>query len=345
MVRARKIWFGLALALIVLGGVGMIVSFFSTHLFPVTDTSLPNPIEKLAGHPVKKSFKVVVFSDIAQNLKTIGKELDAINETNADFAICNGDIVQSNASENEFAYVQKQLAQKITMPLFLLPGNHDCNSTDGFERYRRFFGKERYFWNYGDTLFIAVNTGSRRFDETEQRFLRETLQNERPKFKRCVLVMHTPPVDLRPNKKRHSIRNAEDINALADIVSTSGINMIVTSHLHWFLQGSFAGVPIFHTPSGGQRVRDPENNHIGYVLMSFEEDGRIMLNSVNVTAEWGRSPDTFFMHIAGNNLIYLPCFFGVFICGFGGIAFLFFTKEKAVVVIFDECHDNVLAAD
>ena len=345
MVRAKRNCFGLVLALIVLGGIGMIVSFFSMLLFPVTDIPLPNPIERLAEQPVKKSFKIVVFSDIAQNLKTIGKELDAINGTNADFAICNGDIVQSNASENEFAYVQRQLAQKIKMPLFLVPGNHDCNATDGFEKYRRFFGKERYFWNYGDTLFIAVNTGNRRFDETEQRFLRETLQNERHKSRRCVLVMHTPPVDLRPNKKRHSIRNAEDISALADIVSTYDINMIVTSHLHWYLQGSFAGVPIFHTPSGGQRVRDPANKHIGYVLMSFEEDGHIMLNRVNVTAERGRSLDTFFMHIAGNNLIYLPCFFGVFICGFGGIAFLFFKKDKAFVVIVDECHDNMLAAD
>lgn len=312
----------------IIGFLCIILSFVSRLLFPDNGFTIQNPEKQLANLPVKKTFKVVVFSDIAQNLRTIEEELDAVNDTDADFAICNGDLVQSGASENEFAFVQKQLVQKIKKPLFLLPGNHDFNKQEGFELYRRFFGQERYWWSYSDTLFIAINTGNRRFNETEQIFLKETLENERHKYNRCILVMHCPPVDLRPGRKKHSIRNNEECAILSSLVSTYGVNMIVTSHLHWFLQGNFAGVPIFHTPSGGQRVRDPDNQHIGFVLMSFEADGQILLERVNVTAERGRNLMTFFLHIASCFSIYLVCSSLTFIVGLSGLAIQFFSHRK-----------------
>ncbi len=259
------------------------------HAFPPTAQKIPNPIEQLANQDAQTEFNVVVFSDIAHNFKTMDQELEPVNATQADFAICNGDLGYSGSSENEYSYVQRKLIQKIKMPLFILPGNHDNHPKVGFKRYRDFFGPERYFWSYADTLFVAINTGNLHFDDTEYRFLKQTLEQERAKFRRCVLVMHCPPVDLRPHKNTHGIQNQQENDALAGLVADHHVDMIVTSHLHWFLEGRFAGVPIFHPPSGGQRVRDTENPNIGYVLMSFKKNGDIQLKRENVTAQRGRN--------------------------------------------------------
>ena len=282
------------------------------HAFPPTVQKMPNPFEQLASQEADTDFNVVVFSDIAHNYQTIDQELEAVNATGADFAICNGDLVNYGSSENEFNYVQRKLIQKIKMPLFILPGNHDNHPEVGFERYRAFFGLEHYFWSYADTLFVAINTANRHFTDSECLFLKQTLEQERSKFRRCVLVMHCPPVDLRPHKKTHAMKIQQEIDALADLVAAHHVDMIVTSHLHWFLEGRFGGAPIFHTPSGGQRVRDTGNPNIGYVLMSFKKDGDIQLERVNVTAERGRNLEfvclmvaRYFPWIVGSGLMLL----------------------------------------
>ncbi len=281
----------ISLALKCIIGVGLIlavVSFTCRLKYPAVALEMPNPAEQLGAREAKEEFNVVVFSDIACNYKTMDTELKAVNATNADFAICNGDLVKYDSSEIRFSYVQRKLMRIIKMPLFIVPGNHDGHPDVGYQRYRAFFGRERYHWSYSDTLFVAVNTGKEDFDESEQHFLRKTLEQERAKYRRCVLVMHCPPVDLRPNNKTHCLENKKEIEVLECLVKEHRIDMIVTSHVHCYLEGRFAGVPIFHTQSGGQHVRDKANPNIGYVLMSFKKDGDIQLKRVDVTSIRGR---------------------------------------------------------
>ena len=266
--------------------------------YPARSQTMPNPVEQLAAKEADEEFDVVVFSDIANNYKTMKLELEAVNATNADFAICNGDLVKYGSSAHRFSYVQRQLLKTIKMPLFIIPGNHDDTPEVGFQRYRDFFGPERQYWNYADTLFVSINTGKKSFDEIESRFLKATLEQERAKFRRCVLIMHCPPVDLRPNQKSHCLEDETQIKALEDLVKEHHIDMIVTSHIHWYLEGTFAGAPIFHTPSGGQHVRDPENPNFGYVLMSFKKDGGILLKHMDVASERGRSAEYCFIVIS-----------------------------------------------
>ena len=266
--------------------------------YPATAQPRPNPAEQLAAKEADEEFNVVVFSDIANNYQTMKQELEAVNATNADFAICNGDLVKYDSSKIRFSYVQRQLLKTIKKPLFIIPGNHDDTPEVGFQRFHDFFGPERQYWNYAYTLFVSINTGKKSFDEIESRFLKETLEQERAKFRRCILIMHCPPIDLRPNEKFHCINDKNEIKALENLVKEHHIDMIVTSHIHWYLEGTFAGAHIFHTPSGGQHVRDPENPNIGYVLMSFKKDGGILLKHMDVTSERGRGTEYCFIVIS-----------------------------------------------
>ena len=289
----------LALSIIAFAGLLCAAGAFACRLkYPAHSQTMPNPVEQLAAKEADEEFDVVVFSDIANNYKTMKLELEAVNATNADFAICNGDLVKYGSSAIRFSYVQRQLLKTIKMPLFIIPGNHDDTPEVGFQRYHDFFGPERQYWNYADTLFVSINTGKKSFDEIESRFLKATLEQERAKFRRCVLIMHCPPVDLRPNQKSHCLEDENQIKALEDLVKEHHIDMIVTSHIHWYLEGTFAGAHIFHTPSGGQHVRDPENPNFGYVLMSFKKDGGILLKHMDVASERGRGAEYCFIVIS-----------------------------------------------
>ena len=236
--------------------------------YPASAQTMPNPVEQLAAKEADEEFDVVVFSDIANNYKTMKLELEAVNATNADFAICNGDLVKYGSSAHRFSYVQRQLLKTIKMPLFIIPGNHDDTPEVGFQRYHDFFGPERQYWNYADTLFVSINTGKKSFDEIESRFLKATLEQERAKFRRCVLIMHCPPVDLRPNQKSHCLEDETQIKALEDLVKEHHIDMI------------------------------PENPNFGYVLMSFKKDGGILLKHMDVASERGRSAEYCFIVVS-----------------------------------------------
>jgi diacylglycerol kinase (ATP) len=301
---------------LLLAGMGLCLAGYTAS--KVFSTNLP-PFLPPAGRelcPTATRFRMAAFGDFGARVDSMEAVVRAIG-SQADFTICTGDMVKY-ALEGEYGHVVSELREEMKCPFWAIPGNHDLGLPNSLETWRRFFGQDYYYWSYGDTLFIALNTAGGKLPKDQRAFLRHTLASQRERYRRCVILSHIPPVDLRP-KSSHCLP-AEEATAFQEIVAGYQIDLIVSGHIHQYMDGVFAGSRLVHLPSSGQTIRDPDNRMFGYAMLEFKEDGSITVEQKNVTAETGRERMEFW---ASTVLSERPVTFfaGLFLIIAGGMLF------------------------
>lgn len=284
---------------------GMLVCLACYAILTSFSTGLP-PFLPPAGRELNRSatsFRMAAFSDFAANVESMEEIAHSIG-TQADFAVCLGDMMKS-ARETEYGHVVSEFREVMRVPLWAIPGNHDVEPMNAILSYHRFFGQDYYYWSYGDTLFIALNTAAGSLPEEQRLFLAQTLASQRNRYRRCVILCHVPPLNLQPHGSR--CLPADDAAAFRRIVADYNIDLILSGHIHQFMEGSFAGIRLAHLPSSGQTIRDPKNGMFGYAMLDFSADGSIAIRQVNVTADTGREKIEFFASsfLGGRSILFL----------------------------------------
>lgn len=280
----------LAGVVLLVAGAGLCLACYTAST--VFSTDLP-PFLPPAGrelHPSTTSFRMAVFGDFGARVDSMEAVVRDFGN-DADFAVCTGDMMKF-ARETEYGHVVSELREVMQCPFWAIPGNHDLGPLNSLESWRRFLGQDYYYWSYGDTLFIALNTATGILPEDQRVFLRQTLASQRERYRRCVILCHIPPVDLRP-KASHCLP-AEDAHAFQIIITGYQIDLIVSGHIHKYMEGTFAGIKLIHLPSSGQKIRDPGNPMYGYAMLDFADNGSITVKQIDVTAETGRERMEFF---------------------------------------------------
>jgi len=275
---------------LLMAGIGLCLACYLAGI--VFSTNLP-PFLPPAGrelHPATTSFRMAAFGDFGARVDSMEAVVRSIG-SKTDLAICTGDMMEF-ARETEYGHVVAELREVMKCPFWAIPGNHDLGPLNSLESWRRFFGQDFYYWSYGDTLFIALNTATGKLPAEQRVFLRHTLASQRERYRRCVILCHIPPVDLRP-KASHCLPAAE-AEAFREIIAGYKIDLIVSGHIHQYREGTFAGVRLVHLPSSGQVIRDPNNRMYGYAMLDFTADGAILVKQIDVTAETGRERMEFF---------------------------------------------------
>ncbi|MFA6930350.1 MAG: metallophosphoesterase [Lentisphaeria bacterium] len=302
--RTRRFWLlRYSGTFLLLTGILICLACYATQT--LFSTNIP-PFLPPAGRelqPEASSFRMAAFGDFGAKVDSMEAVAQSIGN-NADFAICLGDMLKF-ALETEYGHVVSELREEMNCPFWAIPGNHDFGVFKSWDSYHRFFGQDFYYWSYGDTLFIALNTAEEKLPEEQRLFLKQTLASQRARFRRCVIICHIPPVDLRP-KASHCLP-AEEAEVFRNIISGYKIDLIISGHIHRFMEGDFAGIRLVHLPSSGQVIRDPDNRMFGYAMFDFATDGSIAVRQVNVTAETGRERMEFFASTAlgGKNVFFL----------------------------------------
>ncbi len=290
---------------------------FSTNLPPFL------PPAGRALHPMATRFRMAAFGDFGARVDSMEAVVQSIG-SHADVAICTGDMMEF-ARETEYGHVVSELREEMRCPFWAVPGNHDLSLPNSLEVWHRFFGQDFYYWSYGDTLFIALNTATGKLPEEQRLFLQHTLSSQRERYRRCVIFCHVPPVDLRP-KASHCLPT-EEAEIFRGIVAGYKIDLIVTGHIHRYMEGTFAGIRLVHLPSSGQVIRDPDNRMYGYAILDFKADGSILVKHIDVTAETGRERMEFFAStVLGDKPIIF--FSGLALVVFGSI--LLGQREKKI---------------
>lgn len=170
----------------------------------------------------KDNYQFVILGD-----KTSGGEalwhvydeaIETINKIAPDFVVSTGDHINGHMEEraewDEEWQEYRDHAQHLKCPLVMSPGNHDIANQECYEFWKEDFGATYFYFRYGQSLFLILNTEEERFDgrgpiwEAMMTFAETALANEKDAT-HCFLFFHKPMwIDPRFTKDWERLLNA-----------------------------------------------------------------------------------------------------------------------------------------
>ena len=220
-------------------------------------------------------------SEIVANTR---RALREIRESDAEFLIINGDLVDEAAPE-DFALARSILDEELEgeLPYYYVPGNHEV-SEGTLAEFRDAFGETRRVVDHHGTRFILLDTARlsyRAGDWSQLPLLREELDAaaEDPAVTSVVVAQHVPFRDPLPSKASELSDRKEATtveNWLADFQTDSGKGVaFIGAHVGVFHADRVDGVPyvingnVGKNPSAGPA----DGGFTGWSLWGIGADG------------------------------------------------------------------------
>jgi len=132
--------------------------------FTADTISDANPWSHLNMNKSKYSFQFLIVADRTGHHRPgiFADALQKINHLQPEFVMCVGDLIegyteetqQLNAEWDEF----DAMVNKLEMPFFYLPGNHDIYDPNSLQVYERRRGRTYYHFLYKNVLFLCLNS-------------------------------------------------------------------------------------------------------------------------------------------------------------------------------------------
>ena len=286
-------------------------SFFAASLFSglsimclnKLDISKTDTLHPPAGtiFPAGKSCKFAIISDSGYHESPMFGAIRDAKKKKIDFILNLGDIAR-RISFAQYERLLTDLHKELgNTPFYSIPGNHDilASGKEGlirhkpyFQYYNRAFGPSYYWFGFGDTMFVALNTAIHKLDKPQLKWLARTLDSFREDFNKCIIYMHIPPKDPRQG---HNEIFGSGRKEFKEILSQHDITAIFAGHLHCFSETTFAEIPLYIAPSSGQKIRSCNPNY-GYLYCQLDEMGKLDVECVFLKEKRGRKAFKAFMY-------------------------------------------------
>lgn len=156
---------------------------------------------------ISGNYRFIVLADRTGggNYDTFNKAIAEVNKLAPDFVICVGDLIDGYVSERKYAENQWDelllSVQKLNMPFFFVPGNHDLSSKMMTDIYKERFGTTYFSFTAGEDLFLILNTeeeGKTLISDEQVEYFNKVLKNWNGRW--IYVFMHRPLW----NPKNHS---------------------------------------------------------------------------------------------------------------------------------------------
>ena len=224
--------------------------------------------------PEKESFSFAVMSDTgAQNgpleeiLRRAGKD-----GKNA-FMLHLGDLIRYRNISHYRWLINEMDEEASLLPFYIIPGNHEVANRFGRvdkSAYKAAFGQPYYWFSYGNTMFIALDSSEGEYSRIQLDWLEDILEKIRPHYKNCIIYSHIPPVNSDNWKKKINI--TPSFSKLKQIISDKNITLFLSGHIHHYDNKNMDGIPLLTLMPSGQPPRSAPHK-FGYVVIDINENG------------------------------------------------------------------------
>ena len=245
-----------------------------------------NPASEFLA-PNKKEMSILLVSDSGSNNLVLRDVLkDAMKSNTYDFALYVGDMTK-NASVSAYYWMLNDIKPILKdTPFYTIPGNHDIVRRHGLTKkhfndkslYETIMGQRYYWFGYGNTLFITLDSSDETIDDEQFAWLNDTLTKIRPLFKNCIIIGHVPPINSCPECFKAHTTKPETTKRFGEIIKKHNINAMFFGHVHFYSKSKFQNIDFYTTPASGQSIRDPYHPKFGYLSVKIDKRG-----NVNVT--------------------------------------------------------------
>jgi alkaline phosphatase D len=214
---------------------------------------------------------------------------DWIEKSNADLIVHTGDLSVDGADKDEDIAFCIDLMRQISVPMLIVPGNHDVGHLPGslqpvnetrLARWRNLVGPDYWAEDVDNWRLIGLDSLLMGFndDEEEKQFqwLEEMLESRGDL--RVALFAHKPLFVDTPDEGDTgywSVRPSPR-KRLYDLIAAHDVALFASGHLHWAWQGRFNDTSLVWGPSAAFILRSmeremPGERLIGAVVHQFGE--------------------------------------------------------------------------
>lgn len=131
------------------------------HIFPIRLLSAIILIALTAFNAAALKFTLLTDIHVTPGNKNevqLKAAIDEINKNNSQFVILSGDL--SNEGSDEQLYNVKSILDKLTKPIYVIPGNHENNwSQSATKTFVDIWGDDRFVFETDSLIFIGINCG------------------------------------------------------------------------------------------------------------------------------------------------------------------------------------------
>lgn len=230
--------------------------------------------------PDKKSVQFAVLSDTGSQNWTLERLILEIKDNNRpDFMLHLGDLIVYRNIEHLY-WMLDGLDDKLgDVPLYLIAGNHDVKKKKGVDKtiYQRVLGPLYYWFGYGSTLFIGLDSSTEEIDEDQWAFFEQLMINVRPRFKYVVLFTHVPPVV--PPEYHHHVLKEQSSARMKQMLKKYPVDLILSGHVHYYSEQNFEGIPVYTVPPSGQYFAGPVRKY-GYLIVNIDDKNGVQVQNV-----------------------------------------------------------------
>ena len=229
-----------------------------------------NPWTQLNIRDDPNRFQFAVVADRTGGARpgVFEKAVDKLNLLQPQFVLCVGDLIQGYTEDiNQINFEWDQfdaIVQKLNMPFFYLPGNHDISNPSMASVWQSRFGRTYYHFLYRNTLFLFLNTEDPSFHHISSRqidYFRKVLSDNQ-NVRWIIIFMHEPMWQGNPT--------IEWIN-FESLLNNRPCTFFAGHH-HTYTKTVIEGRDYYTLATTGGAVKDPNDrctfDHIAWVTMT-----------------------------------------------------------------------------
>jgi len=150
---------------------------------------------------------------------------------NATAVVMAGDL--TNGHPEDYQTFKRHMPPRDSLPLFQIAGNHDY-FFNGWKQFYSLFGSTTYLFTVktpqATDLYICLDSGSGTMGSSQLKWLENTLESERAKYRDCIIFTHVNLFRI-----RHTVSTnpyVEELQVLLELCIKYQINMVVAGHDH-----------------------------------------------------------------------------------------------------------------
>lgn len=227
----------------------------------------------MINEPESTSFNFAVASDTGAKNAPIERIVKKVQKKGAHkFILYLGDLVRYR-NISHFRWILSELDEKLELPWYMIPGNHEIENR--FRKvdkslYKSAFGPLYYWFSYGNTVFIGLDSSEEKYDDQQLEWLENIFRYVRPHFKYCIIYTHVPPF----HNPQWSKKWAEEASVLKlrQILKDNRVDLVLSGHVHQYSEGEYEGIRLVTLMPSGQKIRGGQEN-FGYVSVQIEKNG------------------------------------------------------------------------
>jgi 3',5'-cyclic AMP phosphodiesterase CpdA len=201
-------------------------------------------VELRSVAPPPGDFTFLALGDIQEAIGGFGTVVDRMNqETDADFLLLLGDLTNRTGTD-ELDAIEAAFS-RLALPVYATPGNHDCYTSDG---YQRRFGRTNYSFTHRGARFTSLDSGSGTLASTTWDAVPGWLDAGRAQLH--VLFTHIPVTERNGVRGGQWASRREARHALS-VFGEAGVDLLLSGHVHSYDAYEAGGIPAFIAGGGG----------------------------------------------------------------------------------------------